>query len=88
MNMNSQIFHSLWLHNGKCMTLYSYIYVVAAAGCLFSGDTVSAMIALLLAETNRVDKESRVLSCDQANAIIYEGDHPEEFDKDDDNDKS
>jgi len=86
-NMNSQIFHSLWLHNGKSMTLYSYVYAAAALGMLLAGNDVSAMIALVLSEMNRVDKESRVLSCDQANAIIYEGDHPEEFDKDDDHDK-
>ena len=90
MNMNSEIFHRLWLHNGKCMTVYSYIYVLAAAICLYNGDTVAAMVALMLAEINRVDKESRILSIEQANAIIYEGDHPEEFpeDEDDKHDKS
>ncbi len=86
MKITSAMFNALWMSNGKAMTVFSYVYLVAAAGCLFGGDTVSAMLALVLAELNRVDKEARVLTCEQASAIVYEADHPEEFDnKDDDN---
>lgn len=85
--MTSEMFHRLWLHNGKSMTLYSYIYLAAALGCMIWGDTTTGMVALVLAEMNRVDKESRVLTVDQANHILYEGDHPEEF-KENDDDKS
>ena len=80
--INSEIFHSIWWSNGKAMTLYSYIYLVAALACIVAGNLTAGMIALVLAELNRVDKEARVLSCEQAAAIIYEGDHPEEFPED------
>ena len=87
MRITSEIFNALWFTNGKALTLMSYVYIVAAIACIVAGNAVAGMLALVLAELNRVDKEARVLTCEQAAAIVYEADHPEEFDKDDDDER-
>lgn len=84
MRMNSKLYNALWFDNGKKLTLVSFIYMALAFGCLLYGNEVVAMLILVMAELNRVDKDQRILGIEQTEAILYEGDHPEEF-KDDDN---
>jgi len=83
MRMTSGLYNALWFDNGKKLTLMSYIYIVLGIGCLIYGDTTAAMLALVMAELNRVDKDQRILGIDQTELILYESDHPDE--KDDDN---
>lgn len=84
MRMNSNLYTALWFDNGKKLTLVSCVYLVLGTVCLFLGNEVVAMMVLLMAELNRVDKDVRCLGVEQTEAIIYQGDHPEEYD---DNDK-
>jgi hypothetical protein len=87
MRMNSNLYTALWFDNGKKLTLVSLIYMALGFGCLLAGSEIVAMLVLVMAELNRVDKDQRILGIEQTEAILYEGDHPEEFDKDDDHDK-
>lgn len=84
MRMNSNLYTALWFDNGKKLTLVSFIYMALGFGCLLFGNEVVAMLILVMAELNRVDKDVRCLGVEQTEAIIYQGDHPEEYD---DNDK-
>jgi len=83
MIINSGLYRALWFDNGKKLTLMSYIYIVLGIGCLIYGDTTAAMLALVMAELNRVDKDVRISCICDTEVILYEGDNPDE--KDDDN---
>lgn len=72
--MNTKLYKALWLHNGKSMTLLSYIYAVCAVLALISGDLPTAGLLTVLAELSRVDKATRIATVDIANEIIEEGD--------------
>jgi len=84
MKMNSGLYLALWFDNGKKLTLVSFIYMALAFGCLLYGSEIVAMLLLVMAELNRVDKDVRILGIEQTEAILYDGDHPEERKDDDD----
>ena len=83
MRMNSNLYTALWFDNGKQLTVVSLAYMALGLGCLLFGNEIVAMMVLLMAELNRVDKDVRCLGVEQTEAIIYQGDHPEEYDDDD-----
>ena len=83
MRMNSNLYTALWFDNGKKLTLVSYIYMALGFGCLLFGDPIVSMLIMVMAELNRVDKDVRCLGVEQTEAIIYQGDHPEEYEDDD-----
>lgn len=77
MRMNTQIYNSLWFSNGKSMTMMSYVYLVLGAISL-TDDITTALMFCVMAELSRVDKATRILCVEQAEAIIYEGDKGED----------
>jgi len=85
--LTSELYNKLWFSNGKCMTIMSYVYVVAAVACLVSGNIAAGMLALVLAELSRVDKAMKFLALYDLDAIIYDCEHPEDGDKRDDEDE-
>ena len=85
MRINSNLYRALWFDNGKKITLMSLVYVALAIGCMIYGDVTAGMLALVMAELNRVDKDVRILGIEQTEAILYDGDNPDS--KDDDNDQ-